>query len=265
MDRLQALQTGKAEDAGSRFSNHGGNSRSHYPHMKAEDQNRVQNQVDRRSQHHGLHGKLGISVGADHGGQGRTEHQKRQAQYDHTGIRQSRLKRCGRCSKQQDDLPGKKTSQKPQQDSGTQQQRCRLADDPVCGFLILPAQIQIQICRAAVSDHQCHGDGHNGQRKCHIGGGHPRDAHSLPHKDLIHNIVQVIDQKRQCGGNGIFPEQLRDRCGCQRIGGVGFHREYPLFMMTPDQPVQGIDGVSCKKNIRCRRTPNVTDIATLRL
>ncbi len=48
--------------------------------------------------------------------------------------------------------------------------------------LLPAAQAEAHIRRAAVPDHQRQGNGDNGQRKGHVGGGHPRDPHPWPTK-----------------------------------------------------------------------------------
>ena len=113
-----------------------------------------------------------------------------------------------------------------------------MAGGPVRLLLLPAAQAEAHIRRAAVPDHQRQGngdnggdqitgilaqnqcqcaDGDNGQRKGHVGGGHPRDPHPLADKDLIHNVVQVVDHQGQGCGDRIPADQTANGFGLQGI------------------------------------------------
>ena len=108
-----------------------------------------------------------------------------------------------------------------------------MAGGPVRLLLLPAAQAEAHIRRAAVPDHQRQGNGDNGQRKGHVGGGHPRDPHPLADKDLIHNVVQVVDHQGQ-GLWGIEYRRIRRpmgsvsrgfcfRWGCSIVPAPFFH------------------------------------------
>ena len=92
-----------------------------------------------------------------------------------------------------------------------------MAGGPVRLLLLPAAQAETHIRRAAVPDHQRQGNGDNGQRKGHVGGGHPRDPHPLADKDLIHNVVQVVDHQGQGCGDRIPADQTANGFGLQGI------------------------------------------------
>ena len=92
-----------------------------------------------------------------------------------------------------------------------------MADGPVCLLLLPPAQTEAHVGCAAVPDEQGQGNGHDGQGKGHVGGGHARDPYPLPHEDLIHDIIEVVDHQRQGGGNGVAADQAANGFRFQRI------------------------------------------------
>ena len=92
-----------------------------------------------------------------------------------------------------------------------------MAGGPVRLLLLPAAQAEAHIRRAAVPDHQRQGNGDNGQRKGHVGGGHPRDPYPLADKDLIHNVVQVVDHQGQGCGDRVPANQTANGFGLQGI------------------------------------------------
>lgn len=63
--------------------------------------------------------------------------------------------------------------------------------------LLFPTQAQTDIGGTSVSQHQCHSIDQNGQRERDISGCHSCNAHALSDKDLIHDVIEVVDHQCQ--------------------------------------------------------------------
>ena len=92
-----------------------------------------------------------------------------------------------------------------------------MADGPVSLVLLLAAQAEAHVGSAAITQHQGHGNGHDGQRESHVGGSHTGNTHTLPHEDLVHDVVQIVHHEGHGGGDGITAEESADGFRFQRV------------------------------------------------
>ena len=75
---------------------------------------------------------------------------------------------------------------------------------------------------AAVPDHNRDGEGYDGQRKDNGVGRVAVGAEvgSVGDEDLVDDVVQRTDQKRNDAGNGVLLHQFADRLGAQKLIGM---------------------------------------------
>ena len=83
-----------------------------------------------------------------------------------------------------------------------------MTEDPIRGLLLFSPQTQADIGGAAVSQQQRDRIDQNGYRKSHIDRRHAGDLRAVAYKDLIDNVIEIIDHEGQRCRNGVAEQQF---------------------------------------------------------
>ena len=187
--------------------------------MKAENEQRVQHQIDRRARQRGDHGEAGAAVGADDRVQALAEHIERYAQRDPEEVLfgQAEGLFIDRAAEQgQQRIPEQQIAGGQHKAGGHTAQHG--AADASAGVLrLLTAQTKADEGAAAVADHHGHGQRDHRQGKHHRIGGVAVGAEvaGIGDENLVDDIIQRRHQQRDHAGESVFPHQFGNGGGFQ--------------------------------------------------
>ena len=200
--------------------------RAHHAPAEAENEDGVQNDVQRRTRKGGDHGKPGAAIRADDRVHGLPEHIKghaqrdieeiflrvviglsvhRSAEHGQNGVRKNQIEHC-------------------QHDAADQTHDHRVAYAALClGDLVL-SKADADEGAAAITDHDCDCQRHHRQgENDRIGGVAIRaKIAGVCNKDLVHDIIQRTHQQRNNARDRVFLHQLADALRAEKLIGV-FH------------------------------------------
>ena len=207
---------------------------AHHAPAEAENEDGVQNDVQRRTRKGGHHGKPRIAVGTDDGIHGLPKHIKRHTQRDIKEILLGVVVGLGvhRSAEHGKNGVRKNQIERGQHNAADQTHHHRIADAPLClGDLVLP-KADTDKGAAAVTDHHGNSQCHNRQGEHDGVGGVAVGAQiaGVCNKDLIHDVIQCADQQRNDARDRILLHQLADAFRAEKLIGTfhGIHLTFPF-------------------------------------
>ena len=184
-----------------------GNGSTPNAHMEHKNKDRVKHRIDHRAQSHGEHGIFRASVRPDHGIERRRDHHEGKTDANDSAV----LQRIGPqdvcCTEQRQDRidPYQKNHQQHNAHNGHHGDG--IAHALLRLFDISLSQLQTQIGRTAVTDHQGKRQRNDGNGKYHIRRTVAEIAHAPADKDLVYNVIKRVHQQRNDAGNGELCDQ----------------------------------------------------------
>lgn len=105
-----------------------------------------------------------------------------------------------------------------------------MAEDAIRRILIFSPQAQADVGGTAVAEHKGDGVDEDGDGKGHVYRRHAGDSRAPAHKDLIDDIIEVIDHEGQGRRHRVADKELRDRLRRQRaVDGLRLFHHAPSF------------------------------------
>ena len=230
---------------------------AHHAPAEAENEDRVQNDVQRRTRKGGDHGKTGAAVGADDGVHGLTEHIKGHAQGDIEEVFLGVVIGLGvdRSTEHGENGICKDQIHSSQNDAADQTHHHRIPDAPLClGNFVLP-KADADEGAAAVTDHHGNGQCHHRQGEHHRVGSVAVRAQiaGVGNKDLVHDVIQRTHQQRNNARDRILLHQFADALRAKKLIGTfhGIHLTFPFWDKKQRaalmQPVLRMSATRCTK------------------
>ena len=218
------------------LANHRGHRRAHHAPLAAEDENRVQDDVQHRPGQGGDHGEAGAAVGPDHRVHGLAEHIKRDAQGDVEEIllRTAESLLVDGAAEHGDDAVGEDQIHRRQHQAGGHGQHHGVAHAAAGPLAVTAAQGHADKGAAAVPHHHGDGQGHHRQGEHHRVGGvavGPQIV-GVGNEDLVHDVVQGSHQQGDHAGNGVAAHEPPYVLRSQKIVGM-FHKISLSFLQNP--------------------------------
>ena len=218
--------------------------------MEAEDEQRIQNDIDGGAGQRGDHGELRAAVGANDRVQRLAKHIERNAQRNIEEVL-LRLTEClfvdaaaehGQDRILKDQIDGR------QHDAGDDAQPDGISDAAVGILPAIRAQADADERAASVADHHGNGQRHHRQREHHRIGGVAVGAQiaGVGDEDLVDDVVQRRHQQGNDARNGILAHQRADPLGLQK--GVGFLL-HGIFLPNLSRPAHS--GRACPDKKAC--------------
>ena len=207
---------------------------AHHAPAEAENEDGVQNDVQRRTRKGGDHGKPGAAIRADDGVHGLPKHIKGHAQRDIEEILLRVVVGLGvdRSTEHGKNGVCKNQIERGQHNAADQTYHHRIADAPLClGDFVLP-KADADEGAAAVTNH--HGNGQRYHRQGEhdgVGGVAIRaKIAGVCNKDLVHDVVQRTHQQRNNARDRILLHQLADAFRAEKLIGTfhGIHLTFPF-------------------------------------
>ena len=191
-----------------------------HAHIQPKDEQRIKDRIDERTDEHRHHGIARAAVC--------------QNQLAHAGIHNEERKpqRCdagvGLCVGQNIRRGTEEFQHRRQKKQRDRHQhcaeQCHQAQAVACIFsralFVAGTQLEAEIRRTADAEQQRNGCAGNRKRKRNVGGSIAQQAHTLPDKDLVNNVVQRRHQHRDNAGNGKADKQLALLFVSKRVGGI---------------------------------------------
>ena len=231
---LHVQQIPYCQRCGDHLTDHSGHRRAHHAPAEAENEDGVQNDVQRRTRKGGHHGKPGAAVGTDDGVHGLPEHIKGYTQRDVEEIFLGMMIGLGvdRSAEHGENGICKDQIHSGQNDAADQTHHHRVANAPPCLGDFVLAKADADKGAAAVTDHHGNGQRHHRKREHDRIGGVAVGAEvaGICNKDLVHDVVQCADQQRNNARNRILLHQLSDAFRAEKFIGTfhGIHLTFPF-------------------------------------
>ncbi len=227
---LEPAQVEKAQASCDDFADDRGDPRTDDAHMQAEDKNRIEDDIDGGAGHHAFHRVFRRTVGPNHGSKGGADELKGKADGDGPEVGEGFV--VGR-------VRGAEKSHDPRREQGADDGHDEaahddpgdtVAEDAIRRILIFSPQAQADVGGAAVAEHKGDGVDEDGDGKGHVYRRHAGDSRTPAHKDLIDDIIKVIDHKGQGRRHRVADKELRDRLRRQRaVDGLRLFHHAPSF------------------------------------
>ena len=211
---------------GDQLTDHCSHRRAHHAPAQAENENGVQNNVQHRTRKGGDHGKPWVAIRADDGVHGLPEHIKGHAQRDIEEIFLGVVVGFGvdRSAEHGENVVRKNQIERRQHNAADQTHHHRIADAPPCLGNFVLSKADADKSAAAVTDHHGNSQCHNRKREHNGVGGVAVRAKiaGVCNKDLVHDVIQCADQKRNNARDRILLHQLADALRAEKLIGT-FH------------------------------------------
>ena len=222
---------------------HGRNGRAANAPAEAEDEQRVENRIDRHRQDRGVHRLARVPGGTQHGVQTQIHVCNDVTPQNDGHILPGIADRRIAGSEKVENRIEKNQRQQPERDSDNQVEHHDIPQNPLGRFVIpLPQAHRHQ--RRGAHTHQRterRREVHQRERQ-----GQPRNGqrpHAVPDKDAVHHVIQRRGGHRDNGRHGILNEQLADTLGSQ------LHRRSFYFTHT-----QILPSIIIRRTKRLRRS-----------
>lgn len=185
------------------------------------NENRVKNNIDRRAGQRGYHSEFGVPVRTDNWIHGLAEHIKRDAEADVKEIFLGMAERfCvdGSAEHSNDGIGEYKVDCREDQTGGKDHHN-RVSHALFRPVAFILAKADADIGAAAVTNHDRNGKSHNGKRKENrvrriaVGA----EIIRIGDKNLVNDVVECADKKRDHTGNRIFAHQRTDAFRSQKL------------------------------------------------
>ena len=213
---------------------------AHHAPAEAENEDGVQNDVQRRTRKGGHHGKPRIAVGTDDGIHGLPKHIKRHTQRDIKEILLGVVVGLGvhRSAEHGKNGVRKNQIERGQHNAADQTHDHCVADAPLClGNLVLP-KADADEGAVAITDHHGNGQRHHRQGENDRIGGVAVGAQiaGVCNKDLVHDVVQRTHQQRNNARDRILLHQLADALRAKEL--IGTFQGIHLYLSILGQTLQ---------------------------
>ena len=229
--RLEPAQVEQAQGTGGYFADHRGNPRTDDPQSKPEDKNRIEDDIDGGACHHAFHRILRRTVGPNHGGKGRADKLKRKSDGDGPKVGKGFVVGRVRGAEEPHDPRREHGSDNGHDESAHDDPRHAVAEDTIRRILIFSPQAEADVGGTTVAEHEADGVDEDGHGKGHVYRRHAGDSRTPAHKDLIDDIINVIDHKGQGRRHRVADKELRDRLRRQRaVDGLRLFHHAPSFL-----------------------------------
>lgn len=187
---------------------------SHHSPFKDKNEDRIKDDIHNSPCERRRHRELWISVRPDDGIHGLTEHVKRNAQGDVEKIFLRVMKGLliDRAAEHGDDLRLKDQIDRGQNKTADNTHNDGVAHALFCCFFFLFAKADADKRAASVADHNGDRQRYDGERKYdHVGGISVRaEIAGVGNKDLVNDIIERADQKRDDARDRVLPHQVPD-------------------------------------------------------
>ena len=211
LDDFHVQQIPDGERGRRHLTDHRRHGRAHHAPFEAEDENRVEDDVDDGAGQRGDHGKFRVSVCADDGVHRLPEHIERNTERDIEEIflRTAEGFLVDRAAEHGDDAVGKDEIHDGQDEAACHGQHNGVADAALGLADFASAQRHADKSAAAVADHDGDRQRHDCQRKHDgVGGVAVRaEIAGVGDEDLVNDVIQRAHQQRDDARNGVLPHQ----------------------------------------------------------
>ncbi len=199
--------------------------------MEAEDKNRIENYIDGGAGHHAFHRVFRRTVGPNHGGEGGTDELKGKADGDGPEVGEGFVVGRVRGAEKPHDPRREQGADDGHDEAAHDDPGNPVAEDAIRRILVFSPQTQADVGGAAVAEHEGHGVHEDGDGKGHVYRGHAGDSRALANKDLIDDVIEVIDHKSQGRRHRVADEELRNRLRRQgAVDGLHLFHHAPSFL-----------------------------------
>ena len=196
------------------LSGNGSDSGAHHSPFKDKNKDGVEDDIRDCARKCGRHREPGISVRADNGVHGLSEHVKWNPQRDveKVFLRVMKGLRIDRAAEHGNDLRLEDQIDRGQNETADNAHDDGVAHALFCCFFFLLAKADADERAASVADHDSDRQRYDSEREYHGVGGISVGAEiaGVGNKDLVNDVIERADQKRDDARDRILPHQLPD-------------------------------------------------------
>lgn len=228
---LEPAQVEETQASCDDFADDRGDPRADDAHMQAEDKNRIEDDIDGGTGHHAFHRVFRRTVGPNHGSKGGADELKGKSDGDGPEVGEGFVVGRVRGAEKSHDPRREQGADDGHDETARDDPGDAVAEDAIRRILIFSPQAQADVGGTAVAEHEGDGVDEDGDGKGHVYRGHAGDSRASAHKDLIDDIIKVIDHKGQGRRHRVADKELRDRLRRQRaVDGLHLFHHAPSFL-----------------------------------
>ncbi len=195
--------------------------------MENEDEQRVENRVDDRSDQVTQHGKFRAAIRADQVGAADCDDQKRESDGGDSSVSTGVINDIRRCTKEKHHRMQKKLNGNAENHTEDCQHGDGTSNIRFCVLRLSSAHAEIEVCSTADAAEQTDGCADHTERKRYVGSCVSEYADAVTDKELVYHVIEGADEHRDDARNRKTPQKSADRFRAERIFGR-FHRGYLL-------------------------------------
>lgn len=252
---LEPAQVEETQASCDDFADDRGDPRTDDAHMQAEDKNRIEDDIDGGAGHHAFHRVFRRTVGPNHGGKGGADELKGKSDGDSPEIGEGFVVGRVRGAEKPHDPRREQGADDGHDEAAHDDPSDPVAEDAIRRVLIFSPQAQADVGGAAVAEHEGDGVHEDGDGKGHVYRGHAGDSRPPAHKDLIDDVIEVIDHEGQGRRHRVADKELRDRLRRQgAVDGLHLFHHAPSFFAFRSRgsaPQIKTSGDKAPKGIAC--------------